>query len=91
MARAVLFILIVAFLPLPLQAADVPAKRPRQVPLTARLVENFIASYEPVKAFNAKYDKAWGNDLFSQNAYYTLVENREGRWRIYRARAAAPP
>jgi hypothetical protein len=34
-------------------------------------------------------DGAWGNDPFSAAANYTLVESREGRWRIYRARAAA--
>ena len=32
-------------------------------------------------------DGAWDNDPFSAAANYTLVENREGRWRIYRARA----
>jgi hypothetical protein len=34
-------------------------------------------------------DEAWNNDPFSAAANYTLVDNREGRWRIYRARAAA--
>ena len=32
-------------------------------------------------------DGAWDNDPFSMAVNYTLVENREGRWRIYRARA----
>ena len=32
-------------------------------------------------------DGAWNNDPFSAAANYTLVENREGRWRIYHARA----
>jgi hypothetical protein len=34
-------------------------------------------------------DEAWNKDPFSAAANYTLVENREGRWRIYRARATA--
>jgi len=34
-------------------------------------------------------DGAWDNDPFSAAANYTLVDNREGRWRIYWARAAA--
>jgi hypothetical protein len=34
-------------------------------------------------------DGAWNNDPFSAAANYTLVESREGRWRIYRARGAA--
>jgi hypothetical protein len=34
-------------------------------------------------------DEAWNNDPFSAAANYTLVENRESRWRIYRARATA--
>jgi hypothetical protein len=34
-------------------------------------------------------DGAWDNDPFSAAANYMLVDNREGRWRIYRASAAA--
>jgi hypothetical protein len=34
-------------------------------------------------------DEVWDNDPFSAAQNYTLVDNREGRWRIYRARAAA--
>jgi hypothetical protein len=36
-------------------------------------------------------DKAWDNDPFSASLLFTLVESREGRWRIYRAPGAITP
>jgi len=63
MARAFLLAFAALIFALPLQAA--PPKHPQQVPLTAKLVENFIASYQPVKAFNAQYDKQWADENFS--------------------------
>jgi hypothetical protein len=63
MARALLLALAALILALPLQAA--PPKRPQQVTLTTVLVENFIASYGPVKAFNAQYDKQWADENFT--------------------------
>jgi hypothetical protein len=66
MARALLCVLVVMLLGRPLQAAE--ARRPHQIPLTPQLVENFIASYEPVRAFNAQYDKRWGHENFADPA-----------------------
>jgi hypothetical protein len=67
MARAVLVAFVLALLGAPVLAADppAPAKGPRQVPLSAARVEQFIASYEPVKALNEKYDKDWGDENFA--------------------------
>ncbi len=62
MARAALCALLLLLLSSPLWAE---APRPRQILLTAQLVENFIASYEPVRALNAQYDKRWEGENFA--------------------------
>jgi len=65
MARAAFVLcLMLALFTGPLWAAD-GAKRPAQIPLSPKLIENFIASYEPVKAFNAQYDAEWRDEDFS--------------------------
>ena len=62
MTRTLLVALAAFLFALPLQAAS---KRPQQIPLTAAVVERFIASYEPVKAFNTQYDKQWADEDFA--------------------------
>ena len=70
MTRAVLLLALILglLLPAPLRGAEPAAKRPWQIPLTPALVEGFIASYEPVKTFNAQYDAEWRGENFADPA-----------------------
>jgi hypothetical protein len=84
-----------------LALAFAPLPRQRREAINAQFVRIFEGkgTAEDVAEMTSRYacqvvvvtadDEAWGNDPFSAAANYTLVENREGRWRIYRARAAA--
>jgi hypothetical protein len=86
-----------------LALAFAPLPRQRREAINAQFVRVFDGkgTAEDVAEMATRYacqvvvvtadDKAWDNDLFLTSANYTLVENREGRWRIYRARAAAVP
>jgi hypothetical protein len=86
-----------------LALAFAPLPRERREAINAQFVRIFEgkATAEEIAEMPARYacqvvvltadDKAWDNDPFSASALFTLIENREGRWRIYRAKAAATP
>jgi len=68
MVRAALLVsLMLALFAGPLSAAEA-GRAPAQIRLTPQRVENFIASYEPVKAFNAQYDAEWRDENFSDQS-----------------------
>jgi hypothetical protein len=80
-----------------LALAFAPLPRPRREAINAQFVRIFEgkATAEEVAEMPTRYacrvvvltadDKAWDNDPFSASALFTLIESREGRWRIYRA------
>jgi hypothetical protein len=86
-----------------LALAFAPLPRQRREAIDAQFVRIFDGNgtAEEVAEMRTRYacqvvvvtadDKAWDNDPFSASPHFTLIENREGRWRIYRAQAAATP
>jgi hypothetical protein len=86
-----------------LALAFAPLPRERREAVNAQFVRIFEGNgtAEDVAEMTTRYacqvvvvtaaDGAWDNDPFSTAANYTLVESREGRWRIYRALPAAAP
>jgi hypothetical protein len=86
-----------------LALAFAPLPRQQREAINAQFVRIFDgkATAEEVAEMPTRYacqvvvltadDKAWDNDPFSASALFTLIESREGRWRIYRAQAAATP
>jgi hypothetical protein len=86
-----------------LALAFAPLPRQRREAIDAQFVRIFDGkgTAEDVAEMRTRYacqvvvvtadDKAWDNDPFSASPHFTLIENREGRWRIYRAQAAATP
>jgi hypothetical protein len=84
--------LALAFAPLPRQrreAIDAQFVRIFEGKGTAEDVAEMTTRYACQVVVVTPDDGAWANDPFSAAANYMLVENRDGRWRIYRARATA--
>jgi hypothetical protein len=83
-----------------LALAFAPLPRPRREAINEQFVRIFEGkgAAEDVAEMATRYacqvvvvtaaDGAWNDDPFSAAPNYALVENREGRWRIYRAHAA---
>src|SRR5262245_1476098 len=83
--------LALAFAPLPRQrreAVNEQFVRIFEGKGTSEEVAEMITRYACQVVVVTAADGAWNNDPFSGATSYTLVENREGRWRIYRVRAA---
>jgi hypothetical protein len=84
--------LALAFAPLPRQrraAIDAQFVRIFEGKGTAEDVAEMATRYSCQVVVVTADDRAWDHDPFSAAENYMLVENREGRWRIYRARTAA--
>jgi len=83
--------LALAFAPLPRQrreAVNEQFVRIFEGKGTAEDVAEMTTRYACQVVVVTAADGSWSNDPFSAAPNYTLVEDREGRWRIYRARAA---
>jgi hypothetical protein len=75
---AIVLSLLIMLLAAPAHAVDPSGpKHPRQVPLSPALVERFMASYEPVKAFNAQYDQEWRDENFSDPTLSSVERMRQ--------------
>jgi hypothetical protein len=82
--------LALAFAPLPRQRRETVNEQFVRIfegKGTAEDVAEMATQYACQVVVVTAADGAWNNDPFSVAANYTLVENHEGRWRIYRARA----